>query len=50
MSIVFILLGALATTLWAISKMGLDLPPQAGTEIDYLPTHEQSREDVRIAA
>jgi hypothetical protein len=44
MAIVFILLGALAATLFSISKLGLDLPPVENSHSDV------SREDMQIAA
>ena len=50
MSIVFILLGALAATLFLVSKLGLDLPPQASADIEGFNTRGTSREDFRIAA
>lgn len=52
MSIVFILLGAVPATLFVISKMGLDTPPQEHltSDVATLRTKAKSREDFAVAA
>jgi hypothetical protein len=52
MTIVLILVGALPATLFLISKLGLDTPPQAHLLVDISDSarKESSREGLRLAA
>ena len=52
MSIVFILLGAVGATLFAVSKLGLDVPPQEHAHLDLIQgtQRQSSREELSIAA
>lgn len=52
MSIVFILLGALAATLFTVSKLGLHTPPaeHVAMAIVTSPTIQDTDEHIRIAA
>jgi hypothetical protein len=50
MAIVFILLGALAATLFIVSKLGWDLPPQPTAEVETLTPAEDSLLSFKVAA
>jgi hypothetical protein len=52
MLIAFTLLGALPTTLFFISKLGLSNPPQEHLTIEVAPVRAArvSREDIQLAA
>ena len=52
MSIVFILLGAVAATLFVVSKLELDVPPQEQAHLDLIQGAQlqSSREELSIAA
>ena len=52
MSIVFILLGAVAATLSLVTKLGLDVPPAEHVQLDLIQgtNHGSSREELSIAA
>jgi hypothetical protein len=52
MSIVFILLGALAATLFIVTKLGLHTPPAEHVNLEMAPNAQNrtSREDIRLAA
>jgi hypothetical protein len=52
MSIVFILLGAVGATLFVVSKLGLDVPPQEQAHLDLIQGAQlqSSREELSIAA
>jgi hypothetical protein len=52
MSIVFILLGALAATLFIVTKLGLHTPPAENVTLEVVPNAQSrlSREDIRLAA
>jgi hypothetical protein len=52
MSIVFILLGALAATLFIVTKLGLHTPPAEHVTLEVVTNAKsrKSREDIQLAA